>query len=201
MDIRGMIKEEDKYSYAQSQQIASQCGLIGYLRGDFNGGFWTKWFDFRKDLKTEKFKTDLDEVVNELKEEFLGNMEDLKDFCYMHPRMQINEKWWGVRADTENYSYMIRLGPSTGDYNFYIYCYRRDWLSDHIKQARKGIRFIEPDYKEKFRIEDGDQIRVIVDGTNMDYICRYVDDYHMEVGSRLYHICEFAEEFTEVEKL
>ena len=119
----------------------------------------------------------------------------------MRPRMQISIDWWGVRADTENYSYMIRLGPSTGDYNFYIYCYKKDWLNDHIKQARKGIRFIEPDYTEKFRIADGDQIRVIVDGTNMDYICRYVDDYHMEVGCRLYHICEFAKEFPEVERI
>ena len=204
MDIRGMIEEEDKYSYTQSQQISSQCGLIGYLRGNLNlkGGFWPTWLDFRKDLQTEDFKSDLNEVINELREKFLENLKELKDFCYMHPRMQINENWWGVRADTKNYSYMIRLRPSTGNYNFYIYCYRRDWLSDHIKQARRGIRFIETDYKEKFRIADGDQIRIkLEDGTNMEYICRYVDDYHMEVGSRLYHICEFAEEFPEVEKI
>ena len=23
--------------------------------------------------------------------------------------------------------------------------------------------------------------------------CRYIDDYHVEIGSNLYHICEFAE--------
>ena len=23
--------------------------------------------------------------------------------------------------------------------------------------------------------------------------CRYIDDYHLEVGTNLYHICEFAE--------
>jgi hypothetical protein len=204
MEIRGMIEEEDKYSYTQSNQISSQCGLIGYLRGDLNGGFWTTWFDFRKDLKTDEFKEDLNDLINELieEEEILTNLKSMREFCYLHPRAQINENWWGIRADTEKYTYMIRLGPATGDYNFYIYCYKRDWLTDHIKQARRGIKFIEPDYKEKFRIADGDQIRIkLEDGTNMDYTCRYVDDYHMEVGSRLYHICEFAEEFPEVEKV
>ena len=23
--------------------------------------------------------------------------------------------------------------------------------------------------------------------------CRYIDDYHVEIGDNLYHICEFAE--------
>lgn len=27
----------------------------------------------------------------------------------------------------------------------------------------------------------------------MDRICRYIDDYHVEVGRNLYHICQFAE--------
>ena len=27
----------------------------------------------------------------------------------------------------------------------------------------------------------------------MERTCRYIDDYHLEVGSNLYHICEFAE--------
>ncbi|MFR6298053.1 MAG: hypothetical protein ACLUML_02320 [Acutalibacteraceae bacterium] len=31
------------------------------------------------------------------------------------------------------------------------------------------------------------------DGEQLDRTCRYIDDYHLEVGSNLYHICEFAE--------
>lgn len=27
----------------------------------------------------------------------------------------------------------------------------------------------------------------------MERTCRYIDDYHLEVGTNLYHICEFAE--------
>ena len=54
--------------------------------------------------------------------------------------------------------------------------------------------FITPDYKEKFRITDGDKIRIVQpDGGSKDFTCRYIDDCHLEVGSSLYHICEFAE--------
>ncbi len=62
------------------------------------------------------------------------------------------------------------------------------------KKASRGIRFITPDYKEKFKIPDGDKIRITLsDGEQLDRTCRYIDDYHLEVGSNLYHICEFAE--------
>lgn len=59
---------------------------------------------------------------------------------------------------------------------------------------KKYIRFIDPDYKELFRIPDGGKIRITTsDGEKFDRICRYIDDYHVEVGRNLFHICEFAE--------
>ena len=54
-----------------------------------------------------------------------------------------------------------------------------------------------PGYDEKFRIPDGDEIRVTApDGESHDYECRYIDDYHFELDGachNLYHIAEFAE--------
>lgn len=56
------------------------------------------------------------------------------------------------------------------------------------------IRFITPNYKEKFRIADGDSIRMTFpSGETQDKPCRFVDETHLEVGNSLYHICEFAE--------
>ena len=99
-----------------------------------------------------------------------------------------------LRADTEKHSFLIRCNPARGDYNFYCYCYVREWLDRHMEKASRGIRFITPDYKEKFKIPDGDKIRITLsDGEQLDRTCRYIDDYHLEVGSNLYHICEFAE--------
>ena len=88
----------------------------------------------------------------------------------------------------------MRLNPHKGEYNLYCYCYVREWLDRHLKQAERGIRFITPHYDEKFRIPDGDKIRITSSwGETNDHICRYIDEYHLEVGNNLYHICELAE--------
>ena len=89
---------------------------------------------------------------------------------------------------------MLRLNPNKGEYNIYCYCYIRQWLDRHMRQAEKGIRFITPDYKEVFRIPDGDRIRMTLpSGEKLEQTCRYIDETHLEVGNNLYHVCEFAE--------
>ena len=108
--------------------------------------------------------------------------------------MNNEQDYYGVRVDTEKYAYLCRLNPNKGEYNLYCYCYIKDWLDKHIRSAEKGIRFITPEYKEKFRISDGEKIRITFsDGEVKDRVCRYIDDSHVEVGDDLYHICEFAE--------
>ena len=72
MKIRSLYMDEQKYTYAQSTQIEGQTGCIGHLRGDFGSGgneFFTSWFDHRRDLKTDQFKNELDEVINALRSE------------------------------------------------------------------------------------------------------------------------------------
>ena len=88
----------------------------------------------------------------------------------------------------------MRLNPNKGEYNLYCYCYRKDFLDAHIENASKGIRFVTPQYKEKFVIDDCDKIRVTYeDGRYEDKYCRFIDEYHLEVNDNIYHICEFAE--------
>ena len=198
---RAMTEEEDKYAFSQNSQIAGQTGLIGYLRADMDtdgNGFFSTWFDFRKDLKTEEFKKELDAVINSLREEgdILHNRGALAVYCRSTPqaRMNTESEYYGVRVDTDKYAYLIRLNPNKGEYNLYCYCYRRDWLDDHIKQARRGIRFIKPNYEKKFRIADGEKIRVTLsDGEQFERVCRYIDEYHVAVGDMIFHICEFSE--------
>ena len=198
---RAMTEAEDKYTFRQSSQISGQCGLIGHLRADMdtNGnGFFSSWNDYRADLKTDEFKTELEAIINSLREEgdILHSRSDLAKYCYSTPqsKMPTEQDYYGVRVDTEKYAYLLRLNPNKGEYNLYCYCYRRDWLDSHLRQAEKGIRFINPNYKELFRIPDGDRVRLLYsDGEKADRTCRYIDDYHVEVGDNLYHICEFAE--------
>lgn len=206
LEIRMMSKEEKMYVYTQSAQIAGQTGFIGYLRADMDtdgNGFFSTWNENTNNPKnkTEEFKKEFDEVINTLRFDdscggILKNRSALSKFCWSHPEMKMSEDRddYAVRVNTEKYVYMMRLNPNKGEYNLYCYCYRRDWLDQHLEKAQRGIRFIDPNYKEKFKLRDGGIISLKgKDGSEYQETCRYIDDYHLEVGRNLYHICEFAE--------
>ena len=56
-----------------------------------------------------------------------------------------------------------------------------------------SIRFITTDYEELFRIPDGGTVLVTFPDRQFAEKCSYIDDYHMKVGSTVYHICQYAE--------
>ena len=210
LTMRVLEKQEQLYTYTQSSQITGQTGCIGHLRGDMDStgtGFVTSWDDQQVYLKTREFREELDEVVNLLRFDeryghMLRNRTALTGCCMAHPESGFGRdgREYGFRGDTEKYAYLMRLNPDRGEYNFYIYCYLREPLDRHIKAAEKGIRFVTPEYKELFRVRDGDGIRIVTkSGEYRDRIARYIDDTHMELrsgySSNIYHICEFAEYF------
>ncbi len=92
MDYRVLTETERKYTFSQSQQLSMQTGLIGYLRADFgsNGNeFWTTWNDFRKDLKTDEFKAEFDDVINGLRDgDVLSGRKSMSSYCYSTPDRQ-----------------------------------------------------------------------------------------------------------------
>lgn len=199
--LRAFNPVEELYTYRQSQQICMQSGFIGYMRADFGSNgkqFFSSWNEFNKTLKTPEFAADLDYIINDLRSKdcMFHDREKLNTFCIMHPEWKMggDREYYGVRVDTTNYAYMLRFTPRQGDYNIYCHCYKREWLDKHLENAERGISFIDPNYKEQFKIPDGDSIRITYqDGTTADRTCRYIDDYHLEVGNELYHICQFAE--------
>ena len=203
MTMRVATPAEQLYTKGQSMQIGGQTGCIGHLRADMGAdgqGFFKTWKDDRQSLNTEEFQQEFESVLNALVGDeqyggFLESRDAMWKFCRERPESGFDGNFaFAFRADTAQYSYLIRLQPHKGDENLFIYCYRRDWLDRHMKQAEKGIRFITPNYKEKFRIQDGDQVRVMrFDGQVFDRVCRYIDDCHVEIGTELYHICQFAE--------
>lgn len=205
MTIRPMTPQERLYSYSQSQQITMQTGAIGYLRGDFDSSgneFHSTWFDEVESRKSDEFKAEFQEVIDALRfDEQYGGLLASRSAMQKCGRSQPDSAFegnytteYGFRIDTKQFAYLLRCIPVKGDYNFYCWCFEAKWLDRHIKQAEKGIRFITPDYKELFRIPDGDKIRITQsDGTHIDRTCRYIDECHLEVGSGLYHICQLAE--------
>ena len=197
-------KPEQLYTFTQSSQIASQTGCLGHLRADFGEGgteFHTSWEDHCGDLKTDEFKALFNEIIEELRNgtengKLLSSRANLARFCFRHPTAGIPQAQGSsaFRFDEGGYAYLMRLNSNSGDYNVYIYIYIGDWLDRHLREAEKGIRFIDPHYHELFRMLDGGQVRLTYrDGKSVIRICRYIDDYHAEIGSNFYHICEFAE--------
>lgn len=209
LTLRPMTQAERAYCYTPSHQIIMQTGLIGHLRGDFGSSgeeFHTTWDDHKKDIKSEDFVAEFDEVINALRTDkrfggILKSSGKMRAFCSKYPESSIEQGYnYGFRADTAHYSYMLRVTPKKGEYNLYCYCYLRQWLEGHMKRAEKGIRIITPNYRELFRVADGDPIRIITKGgEKREMTCRYIDEYHLETfserGQNLYHICEFAEQF------
>ena len=201
--LRPLTVPERKYTYAQSSQLQGQTGNIGYLRGDFGSSgdqFYTTWFDTRPQWKSDEFKRDLDDVINALRSEEYGLLQSRSQMVRYGRENKESEMQgaytteFGFRADTEKYAFVLRCNPTRGDYNFYCLCYVKEWLDKHIEEANRDIRFIDSHYKELFRIPDGERIVVTDrDGKTESYPCRYIDNYHTEVGRNLFHICEFAE--------
>lgn len=202
LNIRPLTTAEIMYTYTQSQEISMKTGFIGHLRADMDSdgfGFYSNWFGFNDSLKTTIFKEEFDDVINSLRdgssEELLKNRGELAKYCMRHQECSFsNRSEYGIRIDTDDYAYLLRLNPNRGDYNLYAYNYVKKHLDSHLKMAERGIRFITPDYKTLFILPDGGKIEVkYPDGSSKIQACRFIDEYHVEIGSNLYHICEFSE--------
>ncbi len=206
LSIRPMTEEERMYSYTQSGQIRSMTGNIGYLQadmGDDGHGFFSSWNSFSYDWKMSVLGKEFDYVIDYYREyaeePFLKSLKDMETYCLAHPEAAFNNERneFGVRVDSDTYSYLMRLNPGKGENNLYCYCYQKQWLDRHLKEAERGIRFITSNYDNLFWLKDGGTIQITwPDGIREEKTCRYIDSTHLEVGTgplNIYHICEFAE--------
>lgn len=202
MEIRPLTEEEQKYTYEQSMQLRMQTGSIGVMHGGYkrNHEFYSRFYHLNEQWKTGGFMEDLDEVRNTLCSDERGFLQDLstmRAYMVQHPGNSFPGKEgteYGFRVDTEKYAYLIRCNPAKFNDNVEFYCYEKKWLDRHIQNAGQGIRFINSSYTELFRIPDGGKIVIFSPWREREeLVCRYIDEYHMEVGNNLYHICEFAE--------
>ena len=138
LEMREMKPEERKLSYTQDDEMIQRTGCIGHLRGYFEKGgetLYTSWDDHSKELLTDKFKSEINEVVTALRrDKQFGNVlkdhRSMEKYMYSHPnsRFEGGGRDFGVRADTADHTYMIRCNPDPGEYSVYIYAYNRQML-------------------------------------------------------------------------
>lgn len=157
ISIRPLTHEERVYTYTQEPEIMQKSGCIGHLRGDMdtNGkGFFTHWDDHTPELKNDAFKTEFDTVVNQLRfdKEILKDRSTLAAYCRANPDAGFDGNYtreYGFRLDTKEHSYLLRLNPNKGDYNFYIYAYNKEMLDDVLLPTPEKITVmtVEPGKK------------------------------------------------------
>lgn len=197
---------ERLYAYEQCAPLSERCGNPGYLWGmlDNSGSILLKsWQTFERSQNTPEFKAEFNTVLDMLRFDeryghVLKNRSTMIAYCLDHSTGSSRSGHeYAFRADTRDYSYLIRCIPVGEDHHFYIYPYRHDLLDRHMKQAEKGVRFVTTDGREKFRVPDGENIRVFTSSEQIhDHTVRYIDDNHMELldeRGKVYHIREFAE--------
>lgn len=196
MEIRPLTQAEQKYAYKQSMQIRGQTGSIGILQGGYGADneFHSDFHELSSRLKTDEFEAQLQEVLNSGENSVLQNLDAMREFTLLHPQNGFPGAEYGFRVETEKFAFLVRCNPEKESDNIEIHCYVKEWLDQHISKAEKGIRFINSRYDEQFRIADGEKIKIkYSDGEEQERVCRYIDEYHTEVGNNLYHICQFAE--------
>lgn len=144
MHIIAAPAEEQIYCYSNTDEKQERA-CIGHLRGDFDTdgkGFFTSWFPhkghFNKLPVQEAFGVELDHIVAALRENGL-----LKDRATMSKRMaqwssaEIKSgysKQIALRIETDRLLLYLRCNPMRGDYNFYLYAYRKARLREALRK-------------------------------------------------------------------
>ena len=110
---------------------------IGHVRGDFGRSgteYHSTWFPVHEELKTRRFKEELQRVVDELRSDsdfpLLKNRDCMKTVCLKHFQNRVPGGWhpdtFGFKIRTEHYWYFIKCYYGCGDYNFYCNCFVDD---------------------------------------------------------------------------
>ncbi len=172
-----------KDNFYSNNNERETSGLIGYLRGDFGAGgkgFHHRWFENKEALNNEKFKDDLNKVMDFLCERLLTNRQYMRSVVYGLPKARIDTKEstsYGVFVETDGYEYDIRAICDDGNYDFYIYCYDK--------------RFQEPQYlnARRFRDENGkltEKVEEIAKKTLAEARNYYINGDRYENNGRIY---------------
>lgn len=132
--------------YAQTPERDEELGAIGHVRIDFGSGgksfYHTWWPRGPEELNTQEFKTELQEVVDELRKTVLKSLGSMRRYCWGHGGEIDGGSLWqnyGFTVETERYLYRLRCNPAEGDYQAYLSCFDKQaqqmGLTETGKQA------------------------------------------------------------------
>lgn len=140
--------DADKTDWLYSDDTKDkERGVIGHLRGDFGSGkeFWTTWWPHNDELNKQPFKTELDAVVNWLRQDFgpLSSLRSMEGYCKVREdkaKVAASLPAYGFQIETPNHQHFLRCNPTRGDYNFYLYCTDKQAQREHARETPKQER-------------------------------------------------------------
>lgn len=139
-EIRPASSAEAGLFYAQHPAEDEHLGCIGHVRMDFDKSgneFWHTWWPRGpEELNSPDFKSELQEVVDELRLTVLKNRFAMERFCCAHGG-KIDGGYvqnYGYIVETEHYRYCLRCNPSPGDYNAYLTTFDLDVQRQNTEQ-------------------------------------------------------------------
>ena len=170
-------------NFFRNNKAEQTKGLVGYLRGDFGkdgNEFHHTWFNNSEKLNNDKFKEDFDKIMETLRERLLTDRDWMRSVAYNHPETKISSEStssYGMFVETERYEYDIRTITEDGNYDFYIYCYDKN--------------FQEPQYLngKRFRDENGkltEQVEEIAKKTFAEARNYYINGDRYENNGKIY---------------
>lgn len=129
------IQPEDyAMAFSGNEEWDKKTRCIEHLRADFGQQgkeFCTSFFDHCRELKTDKFKRELGQLIKELRGSYLKDYATMSAACHAMPEARIpatyrSEPEYIVKYESAFYRYILRLIPHVGDYNLYLYCYEKE---------------------------------------------------------------------------
>ena len=143
--VRSAQPEEAGAFFAQTPEQNAQMGAIGHVRMDFGKSgteFWHTWHPRgREELNSPKFKAELQQVVDKLRETVLKDFSSMRRFCYENGG-KIPGGWsqnYGYVVETEHYEYCLRCNPVQGDYQAYLYKQIRAVGQARVRRVRNAL--------------------------------------------------------------
>lgn len=130
--LRPCSPEEADLFYSGSPR---EDAYLGHIRGAFgdNGTISNAaWFNRRHETD-EAFSEDASSILAHLKLDLLKDRASMARYMDSHPTVVLEPypmRSLGYAISTERFDFFVRCCANRGEYNFYIFCYRREDRGD-----------------------------------------------------------------------
>lgn len=203
---RPLMEDERKYTFRSCTDIEVRCGLIGYMKIDMpsdRAEISKQWVSINERLDTESFQNEFKDILSVIGKTF-SNKESLRVYYNTHYGFHytdVNNSFVGLRIITDVYCYLLRINPSSDIDSLVIFCYIQERLKNHIRNAAKGIHFIDTKNREVLTIRDGDGITLYPGCVQPPMLCRYIDPFTCRIGSKVWKLKDLADHLEKIGKI